>query len=390
MPHLRVAVICDYAEEGWFSMDLVGQMLCDQLHARHGATLEATRIQPTFVRRFSRPAGDAAARRARFNADRALNRFFDYPRALRRMRSGFDIFHVVDHSYAHLALELDGTRTVVTCHDLDAFRCLMPAARSRSLPLRIMARRTLAGMRRAARVCCPSNATAEALSAAGFIDERDRIQVIPNGVHFAFSPHPDAIAGADIAHRIGPAEPDTPELLHVGSTISRKRIDLLLRVFAAARAACPRLRLIKAGGAFTPEQSRLAGELGVGDSIVALSFLEPALLAALYRRAAMVLITSESEGFGLPLAEAMACGTPVLCSDIPELRETGGTAARYCTVGDIAAWRSAVCAKLNERASNPARWAEQRAEAIRQGSRFSWAAYADSCAALYRELANLQ
>src|ERR1700751_6083303 len=125
-------------------MDLVGEMLCAELAARHSARLELTRIQPAFVRRLSRARGERGVLRrfdsARFNVDRALNRFFDHPRALRRLRGGFDVFHIVDHSYAHLVQELAGARTVVTCHDLDAFRSLLASgAERRSLPFRMMA-----------------------------------------------------------------------------------------------------------------------------------------------------------------------------------------------------------------------------------------------------------
>src|SRR5262249_14511654 len=114
-----------------------------------------------------------------------------YPRALRCLRNEFDLYHIVDHSYAHLALELDGSRTIVTCHDIDAFGCLLASgAGRRSLPMRLMARRTLAGVRHAARVCCDSVATRDSLAASALVSP-ERTIVIPNGVHPAFSPHPD-------------------------------------------------------------------------------------------------------------------------------------------------------------------------------------------------------
>src|SRR5581483_5135334 len=343
LERLRVAVICDFAEEGWPSMDLVGEMLCAELERRHAGALAVTRVRPEFIRRLSRRANGAPAPRARFNVDRALNRFFDYPRLLRRVRECYDVFHVVDHSYAHLVHELAAARTVVTCHDLDAFRCLLADGERRTFPLRAMARRILGGMRRAACVSCDSVATRDALA-------------------------------------------EGPELLHVGSTISRKRIDLLLRAFAAARREYPALRLIKAGGALTVDQRRLARELGVTDAIVTMPFLAPAELAALYRRVALVMLPSEAEGFGLPLAEALACGTPVLASDIAPLREVGGDVVDYCPVGDVAAWTAALLAKLRERVEQPARWAERREAGIRRAACFSWAEYADRCAALYSEL----
>ena len=395
MTRARLAVICDYAEEQWPSMDLVAEMLCAELRARHSESFEVTRVQPRFVRRLSRAAagggrvGNSRIRTALFNADRALNRFVDYPRALRRRRGDFDIFHIVDHSYGHLALELDGARTVVTCHDLDAFACLLAsgAAGRRSVPMRLMARRTLAGMRRAARVCCPSAATRDALAANALVPPA-RVAVIPNGVHLAFSPQPDAAADAAIARLLGPADPSVIEILHVGSTIPRKRIDLLLRILAGVRAQLPAVRLVKAGGAFTADQLALADALGVRGSIVAMPFVEPPMLAAVYRRCALTLLPSDSEGFGLPLVEAMASGTPTVASAIAALREVGGDAAAYCPAGDAPAWSATVAAMLRERAADPARWAGRRAAAVGRAASFSWSAYADRCAAIYRELAD--
>ena len=66
-----------------------------------------------------------------------------------------------------------------------------------------------------------------------------------------------------------------------------------------------------------------------------LPFLDRATLAAVYRRSALVLLPSEREGFGLPVLEALACGTPVVASDIDALREVGGDAVRYCPAEDV-------------------------------------------------------
>lgn len=384
---LRVAVICDFVEEGWASMDLVGDMLCRQLESRHALALSVNLIRPCFVRRLSWATAALPGARTRFNADRALNRFFDYPRYIRRIRNRFDVFHVVDHTYAHLAHGLAPARTIVTCHDLDAFACLLGIDVKRRSPLfHAMARRILAGMRKAACVGCDTLATRDGLAANGLVSA-SRLVVIPNGVHPACSPAPDKAADAAVASMLG-INDDAVELLHVGSTIARKRIDILLRVFAEARRECHTLRLIKAGGALTGEQRQLARSLGVADAIVTMPFLTPDSLAALYRHAAMVLLPSDTEGFGLPLAEALACGTPVLASDIPALREVGADAVSYCPPGNVSAWSAALVAMLRERSAQPDRWAQRRAAGIRRASSFSWAEYADRCAALYSEVAN--
>jgi glycosyltransferase involved in cell wall biosynthesis len=180
----------------------------------------------------------------------------------------------------------------------------------------------------------------------------------------------------------GPAGVPGPYLLHVGSCVPRKRIDVLLDVFAAARGRRPDLRLVKAGGAWTPAQRDQIGRLNLGSAIVHRPDLTRAELAALYRRAALVLVPSEMEGFGLPVIEALACGAAVLASDLPALREAGGPAAVYLQVGDVAAWAETVIAILDrpDRAPPP----EARRQ---QGARFTWAEHARVIADAYLRLA---
>ena len=113
------------------------------------------------------------------------------------------------------------------------------------------------------------------------------------------------------------------------STIPRKRIDVLLEVFSSFASMHPDARLVRVGGALTREQQRARRAAGVADAIVQMPFLERPQLAALYRRASVVVLPSDREGFGLPVVEAMACGTPVMASDIPALREVGGTRRVY-------------------------------------------------------------
>jgi len=107
-------------------------------------------------------------------------------------------------------------------------------------------------------------------------------------------------------------------------------------------------------------------------------------VAAVYRRAAVVLLTSEREGFGLPVLEALACGTPVIASDIPALRETGGSVATYCPVGGVPAWVAAVLAQLREH-RDPALPIE-RQERIAHARKFGWPDYAHRMLDIYREV----
>jgi glycosyltransferase involved in cell wall biosynthesis len=179
------------------------------------------------------------------------------------------------------------------------------------------------------------------------------------------------------------------ELLHVGSTIPRKRIDVLLEVFAAVRAVRADARLIRVGGPFTAEQRALARRLGVLDAVVVLPHLDRATLGAVYRRAALALLTSEREGFGLPIVESLACGTPVVASDIPVLREVGGPAVSFCEVGDVAGWRRIVLALLEEREQATAAWQARCAAGASRAAEFSWGAYASRLLEVYRIVAGV-
>lgn len=380
---VRIGIVCDYAEEGWPSMDLAADLLVDALRLHAADGFDPTPLRPAMPRVARRIAG---GRGIGLNGDRLFGRYAAYPRWLARRRSDFGLFHVVDHSYAHLVHALPAERTVVTCHDLDAFRSLLePEAEPRPAWFRALMRRVLGGMRRAARVVCDSAAVRDQILAHGLISA-DRLRVIPLPIHPAFTPDPYADADASVDAMLGPADPASPELLHVGSTVDRKRIDVLLRVFAAVRRAHPRARLVRAGGTLTAEQQALAADLGVTDAIVSAPFLGRDALAAVYRRAALVLVPSEREGFGFPVVEALACGTPVIASGIPVLREVGGDAVVYRPIGDVDAWTSAVLDLLGERESNTERWLKRRAEAIGQAANFTLSEYARRTVEVYREV----
>jgi glycosyltransferase involved in cell wall biosynthesis len=110
-------------------------------------------------------------------------------------------------------------------------------------------------------------------------------------------------------------------------------------------------------------------------------------LSAIYRRAALTLLTSEREGFGLPLVESLACGTPMVASDIPVLRELGQDLVVYAGLGDIGAWRDAVLDLLAERERHQDRWQARKARGIARAADFSWSHYAATLAALYQDVA---
>ncbi len=357
-------------------------MLTENLQRHHSSTVQAVPIRPPFVRRFSR---FCATSRLSENVDRLLNRMFDYPRYLRRVLGDFDLFHLIDHSYSQLVHELPPGRAVVTCHDLRTFRCLLdPDSEPRSCAFRMMTNRILTGLRQAGGIACVSETTRTELLHHRLAGPEQAV-VIPNGVAPVYSPAPEVCGDREAARLLGPGT-ETIALLNVGSSTPRKRIDVLLRVFAAVHDRDPRIRLIRAGGRLTAKQADLAQALGVRHAIVELPFLPSHTLAAVYRRAALLLFPSEAEGFGLPLLESMACGTPVVASDLAALREVGAGAAQYAAVGDLRQWTSIVLELLGEMRGERRRWAIRRQAGVERAQKFSWWKNAARAVELYRFL----
>lgn len=373
----KLAVIRDFREEGWPSMDLLADMLLDELrNDPRGFTV--AEIAPQFRRRLSAlPAiGRAGASR---NFDRLWNRFVTLGRAARQAASKFDAFHIVDHSHAHLVHALPAECTGVCCCDLDTFRCLLePEKEPRPLWFRMMARRILTGMQKAAVVFHISNGTRDDLLKHELVVP-EKLRYLPLGVAPEFTPAP-TIAEARAAVRTYGLDA-APYLLHIGSCIPRKRIEFLLELFAALIRDRPNLLLAKVGDPWTEAQESLIERLGIGASIRHLGRLPRVQLIDVIRGAATVVIPSDAEGFGLPVVEASACGAPVVASDLPTLREAGGDLARYAPVSDLVRWTETLAASFAA-AGDPAERRRRREWA----AQFTWQRYASVVADTYREL----
>jgi glycosyltransferase involved in cell wall biosynthesis len=366
---LRLAVICDAVEEGWRSMDYVAEMLVKHLQEEHSDQFETVAITPRFFRVFERIAPGPSA----FNADRAVTRFVTYPTSLLRSRSKFDLFHVADHSYAHLVHVLPRERTGVFCHDLDAFDPALLRERAPTATWRFaMARLQLEGLQRAAVVFHSTQGVRGRILDHRLIESR-RLVEAPYGIAEEFW---------NPLKRPLPSGVTEPFLLHVGANFPRKRLDVLFRVLAQARQDMPSLQLVQIGAQLDLAQRELVRGLGIQPALVQPPPQSRAELAALYARAALVVVPSEREGFGLPVLEALAGGAPVVASDIPALREVGGQAVTFCPVGDVAQWATTIVGLLRRPESSPS-FEARRAQA----RRFTWGAHAERIAGSYRLLA---
>lgn len=378
MKSRRLAVTCDYLEENWPSMDLCAQMLLKHLQAEHTQSLQTISICPPFQKRFQQ-IPNFGKKQSAFNADRLLNRFLNYPHYLSKQVKDFDLFHVSDHTYAQLVHVLPPERTGVFCHDLDAFRSLFaPEQEPRPGWYKAMSESILKGLQKAAVVFYSTSEVRKQIEHYGLVNPSCLVHA-PYGISSEFSVAPTGTIFVDqqILNQIG----TDPFILHVGSCIPRKRIDVLLEVFACLRIKYQNLRLVKVSGDWTDTQQEQINRLGIGNSIIHLKGLERTTIAALYRQASVVLLTSEAEGFGLPVIEALACGAMIVVSDIPVLHEVGGDGAIYCPVEDISTWVNTV-EQLLENPNN----APSLDIRLTQAEKYSWSAHAQIIAETYLQL----
>jgi len=256
---------------------------------------------------------------------------------------------------------------VVTVHDLGfvlhpdtvdrtsaAYRTLVPRA-----------------LERAAVIITPSQAAADDLVEV-YGTDRDRIVVTPLGVDPAW-----ALAAPPSASWLrGHGIPES-YLLFVGTLEPRKNVHDLVQAHRVLRREDPSTPMLVLAGA--------AGASAVAfapDDVVWPGYLPQTELHSLTAGAAALVLPSRYEGFGLPALEALACGVPVVASDLPVLREVTGGLATYVPVGDVAALAAALHETLTRTDSKAAR-AQRRDWA----AGFSWERCATTTVAAYRRAA---
>ena len=211
----------------------------------------------------------------------------------------------------------------------------------------------------------------------------ERIHVIPEAVdHDVFYP---AEPSADLKARYG--LPDGCRyLLYVGSEQPRKNFLLLLRAFACLKSRISDVRLLKVGQpeVDTERQKALAliDELGLHDDVIFCGHVGQDL-PAFYRFADLFVFPSLYEGFGFPPLEAMACGTPVVCSNTTSLPEVVGDAALLFDPEDEDTF-----VELMARALSDGTLAQDlRRRGLENAHRFRWSDTAARTADLYRQVA---
>ncbi|MBU0702637.1 MAG: glycosyltransferase family 4 protein, partial [Chloroflexi bacterium] len=288
------------------------------------------------------------------------------PGVLRRI--GADLVH----GPVFVAPLLAPCPAVVTIHDLSFIRfpdLFRPANR-----LYLTALTRLSARRARRLIAVSEHAAAESARLLGV--SRERIDVIYHGVDPAFRPLPaDEVAAFRRRRRL-------PErfVFFVGTLEPRKNLARLVEAFARARDA--RIGLVLAGGKgwLYDELFARVEALGLSEQVIFPGYVTSEELPLWYNAATLLAYPSVYEGFGLPVLEAQACGTPVLTSNLSSLPEAAGDAAVMVDPYDV----EALADGLNRLLTDESLRNDLRAAGLARVGQFTWSRAAQETVRTYR------
>ena len=266
---------------------------------------------------------------------------------------------------------------VATIHDL--IPVVLPAYRGNPL-VRLYTSLAMAAATKADAIITDSEAARRDVITHLDVDA-DTVRVVPLAADGRFSPE---ISAEDV--KAARRRYDLPErfLFYLGGFDARKNLGIL---FTALTLLPEAVTLVVAGrtrhgrAALFPDWVRQATALGIGHRVRFLGGVPEADKPLLYRAATVFVFPSRYEGFGLDPLEAMACGTPVVCSDATSLPEVVGEGGVLAPPDDAAAW-AAACARLWESERERNDYAER---ALAQARAFSWQRTAAETIAVYEQ-----
>jgi glycosyltransferase involved in cell wall biosynthesis len=371
-----ILLIGNYPLDRQQSMQRFATMMLEGLTA---AGVPAELIQPrAFLGNF-RAAGGFVAKWLGY-----IDKFILFRRELgRKIAERPALVHICDHSNAIYAKRIREVPVVMTCHDLLAVRGALgeetdcPA----SLTGKLLQRWIVAGLEKGAVIVCDSKATlADAQRLVARKNGTPKLEVVTLGLSYPYRKLPPEEARTRLAASsiINLA---APFVLHVGSNLRRKNREGVLRIFARCKDNWNG-SLVFAGEPLTESLRSLGQELGIATRVVEVRDPESPLLEGLYNGATALLYPSRFEGFGWPVAEAQACGCPVISSDIGPLPEVSGDAALLHPVDDEDAFAADIL-RLSD-ATERERWSEK---SLRNAARFDTGRMIARYVEIYRDLA---
>ena len=178
--------------------------------------------------------------------------------------------------------------------------------------------------------------------------------------------------------------PAQPFFLYVGSRAAYKNFDRLLDAMRSVVASSPDCCLCVVGGPFTKREREGVAEKGLSRNIVHFGYATDGQLARLYNASIALVYPSQYEGFGIPLLEAMRCGTAVVAASTSSIPEVAGNAALLFDPNST----DELCESLLDLLNNTARRAAFVQRGSQRASQFSWQHTAEQTMEIYRATAN--
>lgn len=363
-----VTLLRDFPEDRRTSME----HYADQLFASLGTNtqFDLTQYQPC-LGKITRMLPQRANLQMRFA------RYIGYPWQTRKIDC--DIYHIIDHGYAHLLQVIDPERAVITVHDvipLLAGRGLIPGMQMRRQSL---AEYSFSWLKRAARLIADSESTrSDIIEHCGC--DPEKVDVVYQGLGNEFVP----LAGkaTETARRSLGLPEEGQKLVLVTGSAHYKNHQTSLKILQRLHAKYgDGLALVHLGGERPVWKSALA-EAGYHRPVIELAGLNSKQLVGLYNAVDCLLFPSWYEGFGWPPLEAMACGTPAVTSNRASLPEVIGSAGPTFDACDVAGMTDCLEKLLFE----PTYRKDQIDRGLKQAAKFSWERTSREVASVYHKL----
>lgn len=307
---MKIYLIAPYQESPSISMHVYAQNLCrEYLALWHETEIISYPALKTFLGK-------------RMND--ILTRYVMYPWKL--FTNSFrkeGVFHIVDHSYSYLTLFLRGKK-VVTCHDLIPIKFKEHVGRLGYT----LFRRNILCLKYATRIISDSESTKKDLLEVIGGKYADRIVTVPLGYNEAIFFPKDATQHETVNNAENKKDITSFKILMVGKHFYKNVAKTLQGLALLPTDIKKQIELIKVLD-FTEEEELFVKENLQDITLRVYSRVKQDDIWNLYREADMLLFASMYEGFGMPIVEAMACGTPVITSNCASMPEAGGDAALY-------------------------------------------------------------
>jgi len=280
------------------------------------------------------------------------------------------------HSTEHLLMPLRGVPTVLTVHDL--IYHLFPSYHKPLNYWFLNATMPLFVQRADALIAISESSKRDLIRCYGVAPEK------VNVIYEAASPHFAPVTAERVTE--AKARYGLPEryLLALGTIEPRKNLIRLVAALRWLRQTDPTLRLVIVGktGWLYQDFFQSLENLDDPKAVLLSGYVPDADLPAVISGAAVYVLASLYEGFGLPILEAMSCGTPVVCSNTSSMPELGGDAARYFDPYDTQSIADTIAHVLADAALRQ----EMHELGLRRAAQFSWHKTAQETMAVYERL----